>query len=135
MTRQFAWADIKAAFDIPDTQAREGLLALRDLVFDVADDLPQTGRITEALRWGQPSYLTPETKSGSTLRLGIPKSGGFALFVHCQTTLISDYRAAFHSAKNIEGKRAILFKKAAEIDPNRARWLIRRSLTYHLKTH
>lgn len=132
MTRAFASADIKAAFDIPDRQAREGLLVLRAMVFEVADDLPQVGKVKEALRWGQPSYLTPETKSGSTLRLGIPKSGGFALFVHCQTSLISDYRAAFPDATNIEGKRAVLFKTADEIDPNRLKWLIRQALTYHL---
>jgi hypothetical protein len=133
MTRPFASADIAAAFDIPDKQARKGLLTLRDLIFEVGDDVPQIGKIKEALRWGQPAYPTPETKSGSTLRLGIPKSGGFALFVHCQTTLISDYRAAFPSVTTIEGNRAVLFKNATEIDPNMHKWIIRQALTYHLK--
>ncbi|MBL4766810.1 MAG: DUF1801 domain-containing protein [Rhodobacteraceae bacterium] len=135
MIRPFPSTDIKAAFDVPDKQARKGLLTLRELVFNVANDLPQIGEITEALRWGQPSYLTLQTKSGSTLRLGIPKSGGFALFVHCQTSLISDFHAAFPNDKNVEGKRAVLFKEAADIDPNKVKWLIRRALTYHLKTH
>lgn len=134
MTRPFASADIAAAFDIENKQARKGLLKLRELVFDVADDLPQIGRLEEALRWGQPSYLTPDTKSGSTLRLGIPKSGGFALFVHCQTSLIADYKAAFPDAKNIEGKRAILFNEPTDIDPNKHKWLIRQALTYHIKS-
>ena len=133
MTRPFASANIAAAFDVTDQQAREGLLKLRELVFDVADDLPQIGRLEEALRWGQPSYLTPETKSGSTLRLGIPKSGGFALFVHCQTSLISDYKAAFPDAKNIEGKRAILYRDPQNIDTNKTKWLIRQTLIYHIK--
>ncbi len=133
MTRPFASADIAAAFDIPGKQARKGLLTLRDLIFKVGDDVPQIGKIEEALRWGQPAYLTPETKSGSTLRLGIPKSGGFALFVHCQTTLISDYRAAFPNVTNIEGNRAVLFKNATEIDSNMHKWFIRQALTYHLK--
>lgn len=132
MKRPFASAKIAAAFDIPDKQAREGLLVLRDMVFEVAGDLPQIGKVDEALRWGQPSYLTPDTKSGSTLRLGIPKTGGFALYVHCQTSLISDYRAAFPDATNIEGKRALLFQNIEEIDPNRQKWLIRQALTYHL---
>lgn len=133
MTRAFASADIAAAFDIADLQARKGLLILREMIFEVGDDLPQIGKINEALRWGQPAYLTPETKSGTTLRLGIPKSGGFALFVHCQTTLISDYQAAFPNVTNIEGNRAILFNTTAEIDPNKHKWLIRQALTYHLK--
>ena len=133
MTRPFASAEIAAVFDAQNSQSRKGLLTLRDLVFDVGDDLPQIGKIHEALRWGQPAYLTPETKSGTTLRLGIPKSGGFAMFVHCQTRLISDYKAAFPDVTNIEGNRAVLFKYATEIDPNRQKWLIRQALTYHLK--
>lgn len=134
MIYPFASAAIAAAFDIPDKQARKGLLKLREFVFEVANDLPQIGALQEALRWGQPSYLTPETKSGSTLRLGVPKTAGFALFVHCQTSLISDYRAAFPSVTNIEGKRAILFNDITDIDANKQKWLIRRALTYHLRT-
>jgi Domain of unknown function (DU1801) len=133
MTHPFTSADLSAAFDIQDKQAREGLLSLREMVFDVADELPQIGKIEESLRWGQPAYLTPDTKSGTTLRLGVPKSDGFALFVHCQTTLISDYRAAFPAVTNIEGNRAVLFKTLSDIDTNKVKWLIRRALTYHLK--
>lgn len=134
MTRPFASADIAAAFDIPDRQARNGLLTLRDMIFEVADGLPQIGKVEESLRWGQPAYLTSDTKSGTTLRLGVPKTSGFAVFVHCQTTLISDYCAAFPDTKNTEGNRALLFDSTDEIDPNKGNWFIRQALTYHLKT-
>jgi len=132
VTRPFSSNAVAAAFDAVATPARDGLLVLRELIFDVADDLPEIGRLEEALRWGQPAYLTPDKKAGTTLRLGVPKSGEFALFVHCQTSLIADYLALFPNKDIIDGNRAVLFGDAAQIDPLRHGWLIRRALTYHL---
>jgi len=81
---------VRAVFDaVPDTD-RAGMLRLRALIFEVAADLETVPSVTEDLRWGQPAYLTP-AKIGSTIRLGQPKSGGFALYAHCQTTIISDF--------------------------------------------
>lgn len=132
MTRSFTSDTVANAFDAIDHQARPGLLALRSLIFEVAAEAPQVGEIEEALRWGQPAYLTPFTKSGTTLRLGVPKAGGFALFVHCQTSLIPDYITAFPGQDRIEGTRAVLFDDPDQIDPMRHGWLIHRALTYHL---
>jgi hypothetical protein len=73
-------------------EARPGLHDLRALIFEVAAATPEAGPIVECLKWGQPAYLTAETKSGSTIRLGVPRSGGFALYTHCRTTLLSDFR-------------------------------------------
>lgn len=46
---------------------RAGVLALRDLILETADEIEGVGLIEEALRWGQPSYLTSETGSGGLL--------------------------------------------------------------------
>ena len=133
MKYPFPSAKIEDAFDLGDTEARQGLLALRDLIFDTATDLPEAGRIEEALRWGQPAYLTPETKSGSTIRLGVPKGARFGLFVHCQSRLIPEYLTTFPAWDRVEGTRAILFDHANEIESLRHGWLIKRALTYHLR--
>ena len=133
MTRPFADKKIAAAFDHPSA-ARQGLLALRELIFEEAETLPQIGRLEEVLRWGQPAYITPEKKAGSSLRLGIPKQGEFALFVHCQSRLIPDYQALFGLSDQFEATRAILFNTADQIDKERHGWLIRQALTYHLKS-
>ncbi|MFV2053898.1 DUF1801 domain-containing protein [Aliiroseovarius sp. YM-037] len=113
--------------------ARAGMLALRGLILNVAADLPEAGRVEETLRWGQPSYITPDTKAGSTIRLGLPKAGGFALYVHCQTTLLSDFRALFGDDFRYEGNRAVLFDTPDDIKPDLLSHLIRNALTYHLK--
>ncbi|MGB3279557.1 MAG: DUF1801 domain-containing protein [Pseudorhodobacter sp.] len=132
MMRPFSTPAVAAAFDAFPTDARIGLLALRDLILETAWNLPQIGVIEEALRWGQPAYLTPATKSGSTIRLGIPKAGGFALFAHCQTNIISSFAAAFPGQDRIEGNRAVLFDDPTQIDPARHAMLIKHALTYHL---
>ena len=126
--------DIAQVFNSIPPGPRAGLLHLRDMIFSVARDTPGVGRVEEALRWGQPAYLTPDTKSGTTLRLGVPKSGGFALFVNCKTTLIEDFRAMAPTGTRFEGQRAVLFAETADIDPAATEWLIRRALTYHLQS-
>ncbi|KIC10390.1 hypothetical protein RA19_11795 [Leisingera sp. ANG-M1] len=133
MQPPFASDQIKAAFDVPDASAQEGLLALRRLIFDTAAQTPEAGRVEEALRWGQPSYLTPERKTGSAIRLGVPKGARFALFVHCQSRLIPEFAAAFPAWDRFEGTRAVLFDDPAEIEPLRHSWLIKRALTYRIR--
>ncbi|WP_368075858.1 hypothetical protein [Leisingera sp. NJS201] len=73
MTPPFASPGIEAAFDVLDPQARAGLLALRGLIFDTAAQSPEAGRIEEALRWGQPSYLTPSAKPAPPSGWGCPR--------------------------------------------------------------
>ncbi len=125
--------DVRARFDAFPEPAREGLLTLRRLIFDVAGTLPEVGRLEETLKWGQPAYLTPETGLGSTIRLGVPKGGGFAIYAHCQTTLISEFREVFPDDFEYEGTRAVRFRNTAEITADKLRLLISRALTYHLK--
>lgn len=112
---------------------REKLLTLRQLIFDVAARDPQVGPLEETLKWGQPAYLTPATKSGTTLRLGIPKTGGYAIFCHCQTTVISDFKALFGDAFVYDGHRAVLFSTDDDLPIDKAALLVSAALRYHLK--
>lgn len=81
---------------------------------------------------GQPAYLT-QTKSGSTIRLGLPKTGGFAIYTHCQTSIIPEFRSLFPDDYAYEGTRAVHFGSASELDPDQLSLLIRSALTYHQK--
>lgn len=128
----FQNANVAAKFSSFPRPEQEGLLKLRGLIFDMAARLPEVGEIEETLKWGQPSYLTSQTKSGSTIRLGLPKTGGFGIYTHCQTTLISDFQSLFPDDFSYEGNRAIHFKHADEIDIDKLRLFIHSALTYHL---
>lgn len=136
MVPEFASQEVARVFDGFEARAREGLLRLRGLIFECAAQMPEVGRVEEALRWGQPAYLTPETKAGSTLRLGrfgVLKTGGFAIFAHCQTDIISSYAQSFGGMDRIDGNRAVVFESVHEIDPARISLLIKHGLGYHLK--
>ena len=132
MHRSFEDQDVAAAFDTFEPAARKRLLAVRELIFDTAASTADVGRLHEALRWGQPAYLTPQTKSGSTLRLGVPAPGMIALYAHCQTTLIEDFHEQFPEIA-IEPKRAVLLHEDEQLPELAVVNLIRAALTYHLR--
>lgn len=124
---------VAAAFDAFPDEARPGLLAMRDLIFEVAAETDGVGALEETLKWGQPAYLTPETKSGSTIRLGAPQDGGAALYAHCQTTIISDFRGLFPDEFSYEGNRAVRFAEDDDLKPEALSLLIKSALTNHVK--
>lgn len=92
------------------------------------------GALVETLKWGQPAYLPAKAKIGTTIRLGVPKTGGFGMYTHCQTSLISDFSTQFGDELQFEGNRGVLFMSGADIPEEPLRILIARALTYHLKT-
>ena len=124
---------VETAFATFAEAERSNLLTLREMIFDVAANIPEVGPLQECLKWGQPSYLTATSKSGTTIRLGTPKTGGVALFVHCQTKLISDFRATFPDAFIYEGNRAIVFKGNEIKNDDLLNLFIGQALTYHVK--
>jgi len=127
--------DVKQAFDAMPANAREALLAVRSMIFEVAASTPAVGKIQETLKWGQPAYLTPETHSGSTIRLGVPKSGehDYALFVNCQTDLTRRFAENYPGAFSYEGTRALLFKSGKTVDAEALKHCIALALTYHAR--
>lgn len=125
-------SDVAAAFETFPEERRAHLLKLRQLIFETAAQTPGVGPLDECLKWGQPAYLTQESKSGTTLRLGLNKAGAASLFVHCQTSLISEFRAQFPESFGYDGTRAIHLDQGEEVDFEALRLFISRALTYHL---
>src|SRR5437667_8922125 len=81
---------VDPVFDGYPKPVKAKLLALRRLIFETAKSTKGVGTLEEGLKWGQPSYLTPESKSGSTIRIDQVKSsaGQYAVYFHCQTDLV-----------------------------------------------
>lgn len=123
--------DVIAVFETFADSVRPQLLNLRELVFETAAQTKAAGEIVETLKWGQPSYLTVRPKSGSTIRLGVAKSGQPALFCHCQTSLISDFRDIYPRTFDFEGNRALVLKEGETIPKVELAHCIALALTYH----
>ena len=123
--------DIAAAFKSFREPAQTGLRHLRQLILTQGAQLPQIGPVVEALRWGQPAFLTPGTGAACSLRIGMAKDD-FALFVHCRSNLIEAFTAGPVHAMRAQGTRAVLFRDPDDIDDAALAFLIRSALTYHL---
>lgn len=129
---EFDDPNVAAVFEAFPEAAREHLLAVRALIFDVAADTPEAGCIIETLKWGQPAYLTPETKSGTPIRLWPVGAAHVAILCHCQTSLIREFHDTFPNRFEIDGNRAVHIPIDAQIPREPLAILIHRALTYHL---
>ncbi|RHX85504.1 DUF1801 domain-containing protein [Leptospira stimsonii] len=115
-------------------EIRERLLSIRELIFKIAKTTEGVGDLEETLKWGQPSYLTPHTKSGSTIRIDRISSmeNTYALFFHCQTNLVETFRELFPKKIKLEGNRCILLNIKDPIPTKELSVCISIALTYHL---
>ena len=127
----FASDAVAAAFAACPPAVARRLKRLRALIFETAAATDGVGAIEETLKWGEPSYLTPETKSGTTVRINRTKAdGGYALYVNCQTDLIATFRERYPQLA-YDGKRAIVFAADVAPDEDALRHAIALALTYH----
>ena len=113
----------------PPAQRRR-LGTLRRLVLDTAKKTEGVGKIAETLKWGQPSFLTPETGSGSTIRIDATKTGGTAMYFHCQTSLVETFRKLYPDDFTFEGNRALHFDAKRKLPEKALRHCIALALTY-----
>ncbi len=123
---------VREAFEAFASPERQHLMMLRARIFDEAASMEGVGVIEEALRWGQPAYLTP-SGSGSMLRLGAPKAGGYAIYAHCGTSLIEEFRAVYGNEFRYDGKRGVVFEKSEAPPLGALSLLIRNALNYNLR--
>jgi len=132
---RFADPAVEAAFDAYPKPLKPKLLALRRLILDTAKTTSGVGALEETLKWGQPSYLTPETKSGSTIRIDAVKSGAdrYAVYFHCQTNLVETFRELYPSEFSYGGNRCIILNAADDVPEPALRHCVALALTYHLK--
>ena len=126
----FQDSNVAQAFAAFPASERQALLLLRARIFEIAAETEGVGRIEETLKWSQPAYLTPDTGSSTTLRLGLPGTGGIALYVHCQTTILREFRDRHPDGFTFEGNRAIHLDPDAPLPIAELDQLIHRALTY-----
>jgi Domain of unknown function (DU1801) len=125
---------VDAVFNAYPAPLKPKLLALRRLIFDTAKATAGVGRLEETLKWGQPSYLTPESKSGSTIRIDQVKTAAnqYAIYFHCQTDLVETFRELYPTEFSYEGNRCILLDAAEKFPEPALRHCVALALTYHL---
>ncbi|WP_395814471.1 DUF1801 domain-containing protein [Devosia sp.] len=131
MTTTLQPADVAARYVGYPERTRDQLAELRSLVLKTAARTPGVGPLEEALKWGQPSFLTSESGSGTTIRIDAHASGGVAVYVNCKTNLLETYRTRYPEL-TYEGDRAIVLPPG-ELPAGVLGHCIALALTYHAR--
>jgi hypothetical protein len=133
--RQIENPQVAAVFNNYPENIRKKLMFLRQLIFDTAAATEGVGELEETLKWGEPSYLTPKTKSGSTVRIDWKKSneGQYAMYFKCTTNLVETFKEKYPTEFKYGGNRSIIFNEDDEISVKELSDCIALALTYHLR--
>lgn len=134
MTSPAVPPDLAAAYGRHPEPVRERLYELRALVLQTAADMPEVGEVEEALRWGEPAFLTTSSKSGSTVRIGGVRDAPdeVALYFNCQTTLVETFRQWYPKSLRFLGNRGIAFHVADPLPVEAVTACVAAALRYHL---
>ena len=99
-----------------------------------AAQTPEVGPLTETIKWGEPSWLTEATKSGTTIRVAWKpaRADKIGVFVSCQTSIIETLREVYGDTLSYDGARGLLISLEAPVPENGLTHLIRLAQSYHI---
>ncbi|MCP4553597.1 MAG: DUF1801 domain-containing protein [Bacteroidetes bacterium] len=127
-------SDVAVVFDSYPQNIKTRLLFLRQLILDTAALIEGIGEIEETLKWGEPSYLTPKSKSGSTIRVAWKKlhKDQYSMFFKCTANLVPAFKDRYPKKFKYGGNRSIDFKLNDKVPTKELMKCIAMALTYHL---
>ena len=123
--------EVSDVFAALQAEHREGLLELRALILDVAEEVG-AAPVHESLKWGQPSYRSVRPRESTPIRLGSNASDTrhFGLFFHCRSTVLLDFQSSFPTEFRYDGNRGILFQPGEDLQTDKLRLCIGHALRY-----
>ena len=126
--------EVAAVYDAYPEEIREKLMVLHKLILETADSIKAVGEIEECLKWGEPSFLTSETKAGSTIRIDWkgPQKEEYAMYFKCTANLVPAFKERYPDLFRYGGDRSILFYMDEQIPVKELKTCIALALTYHL---
>lgn len=108
----------------------EKFMEIRNWIYELSEKDQRIGEIEECLKWGEPSFLTPKTKSGSTIRIAKVNEFEFALYFNCKTTIAKEIAMEFPEW-NCDGKRALYFSVTKKLSKPKLIVCLKKALLYH----
>ena len=130
--RAFENPEVAAVVERYPEPIRTKMLLLRQLIFDTARATAGVGELEETLRWGEASYLTKQSGSGTTIRIASKEPTKYALYVHCQTDLIARFKSLYPDEFEYGGTRSIRLNAQDDLPDGELRHCIALALRYHL---
>jgi hypothetical protein len=125
--------EVATAFNSYPDRFKTKLLNIRRLILDTAAAIDSIGEIEETLKWGEPSYLTPKSKSGSTIRIAWKedKKEQYSIFFKCTADLVPAFKKKFPHKFKFGGNRSIDFNLNDKVPEKELKKCIVLALTYH----
>ncbi len=126
-------SEVDAVFNSYPSKFKTKLLNLRRLILETAAVIDSIGEIEETLKWGEPSYLTPKSKSGSTIRIAWKeaKKDQYSMFFKCTADLVPAFKEKFPNIFKFGGNRSIDFSLNEKVPEKELKQCIALALTYH----
>lgn len=118
----------RTSFELAQPAQRQRLEQMRGVVLQAARDAG-IDRLEETLKWGEVAFVPPR-RIGTTIRLSC-RDDACVAFVHCQTTLVDQWRTLFPDAFIYEGTRAAVLPMVQTFDASAFYQLAAMALTYH----
>jgi hypothetical protein len=126
-------SEVAAIFNSYPQNIKSKLMFLRQLIYDTAASFEEIGELEETLKWGEPSYLTPKSKSGSTIRIAWKESQKeqYSIFFKCTANLVPAFKEKFPQKFKFGGNRSINFNLNDDVPVKELKQCIALALTYH----
>jgi hypothetical protein len=125
--------EVAVVFNSYPKKIKSKIMFLRQLIYDTAASIEEIGEIEETLKWGEPSYLTPKSKSGSTIRIAWKESQKeqYSIFFKCTANLVPAFKEKFPQKFKFGGNRSIDFNLNDRVPVKELKQCIALALTYH----
>ena len=126
-------SDVAKVFHSYPSEVIPNLLYLRRLIYETAASFKEVGKIVETLKWGEPSYLTSKSNTGSTIRIAWKnsKKEQYSIYFKCTANLVPAFKEKFPKTFKFGGNRSIDFHINDKIPVIELKQCILLALTYH----
>jgi hypothetical protein len=127
-------AELQAAIASYPDAVQQQVFRLRAEILAVAASSEGVGELLETLKWGELSFVTEQSKSGSTLRVAwqAKQPEYLGLYVNCKTSLVDSYQTLFPGLFVYQKQRALLLPLDQAWPLAELRICIAMALRYHL---
>ncbi|MEM7102787.1 MAG: DUF1801 domain-containing protein [Bacteroidota bacterium] len=126
--------EVAQKFDNYPDGIKPKMLALRQMIIDVAQQVDNGRQPEESLKWGEPSY---KSKKGSPVRIDWKTKAPeqYAVYFNCSTSLVGTFRIIYEDTFEFEGNRAIILKLDQPVPEKALRHCLELALNYHNIKH
>lgn len=116
----------------PET-IRQKMMELREIILNIPLTNSKIGKLEETLKWNEPSYLTSQTKSGTTVRIDWKASNPERIYIYfnCKTTLVDTFKEIYSDHLKFEGNRSIYFSTEEQLPKDIIYDCVFLAFTYH----